>query len=89
MQTAQKQVDQDLARRADEKARLERDKVHYLAEDELIKAHVAALEKELARVNGEVQHYLAENREKEAELVKVAHETAGKINGRAPPVDGL
>jgi hypothetical protein len=77
-------VNQNIADRAKEKAKLERDRTHYQEEETMIKAHVAALEKEVAETRAEIQRVLASNHELDGLLTALTHELADFINRRAP-----
>jgi hypothetical protein len=77
-------VKQNTDDRTKEKGKLQRDLAHYQEEEQMIKAHVAALEKEVAETRGEIQRVLASNRDLDTQLTTLMHELADAINRRAP-----
>jgi hypothetical protein len=87
VQDAQKKVDIDLAARKKEVDLLTKDKTRFLAESTRAKEHANAVEAMYNEVMAELRRLYADNVRREAELVKLMYELAGKLSAKNSVVE--
>jgi hypothetical protein len=82
IQDSQQKVAKDIEYRTSEVAALKRDLIRFQAEANMMKQHVAALEKQVAQVTGQVDQATKANRQLESQLTGYHHQAAAEINRR-------
>ncbi|HTQ38541.1 MAG TPA: hypothetical protein VMJ32_05910 [Pirellulales bacterium] len=82
VQDAQQKVAKDIEYRTAEIAALQRDLVRFQAESDMLKKHVAALEKQVALVNDQASDAAEKNRQLVTQLSDYQHQAAMEINRR-------